>query len=237
MLSGQLVAGGRTARWWFTDRTDGVSVAPYDAANLAAHVGDDLDAVRRNREHLTDVVAHGPLSWMGPVHGVDLEELTEPVALTPNVDALATTRAHLPLVTLGADCVPLLMIAGDLAIAAHIGWRGFVDGMTDTICHTVERHGISVADAHVLLGPAICGACYGVPEERAAAIGARVPTALVAARAGGVGADIRQGLVAELSARGADVQCIGPCTFEDPMYFSHRRDGVTGRQGGVIVWT
>lgn len=236
MLSGQVVAGGRTARWWFTDRQGGVSAPPFDSLNLAAHVGDDLDAVRRNRDLLEDTVNAGQLSWMGPVHGVDLEDLREPAALTPNVDALATTRTGLPLVTLGADCVPLLMVAGEVAIAAHIGWRGFVDGMLDTLCDAVQHHGADISAAQILLGPAICGACYGVPEERAHAIGAIAPTALVDARAGGIGADIRQGLLAGFTARGADVRCIGPCTFEDPLYFSHRRDGVTGRQGGVIVW-
>ena len=236
MLSGQLVADGRTARWWFTDRSGGVSKAPYASLNLAAHVGDDLDNVRRNRELLETEMSAGPLSWMGPVHGVDLQEIDEATALTPNVDALATSRSGVPLVTLGADCVPLLMIAGDLAIAAHIGWRGFVDGMADTICDAVTRHGATVAASKVLLGPAICGSCYGIPGDRAKAIEQVAPTALVDARAGGVGADIRRGLTAVLSYRGADVQSIGPCTAEDVQYFSHRRDGVTGRQGGVIVW-
>lgn len=236
MLSGQLVAGGRTARWWFTDRNGGVSVEPYASLNLAAHVGDDLDAVRRNRDLLETTINAGPLSWMGPVHGVDITVIDESTALTPNVDALATTRSSVPLVTLGADCVPLLLAAGDIVIAAHIGWRGFVDGMADTICDTVTRLGATIADAQVLLGPAICGRCYGIPDDRARAIERVAPSALVEATAGGVGADIRRGLTAVLAERGVDVQSIGPCTAEDAQYFSHRRDGVTGRQGGVIMW-
>lgn len=237
MLSGQLAAGGRTARWWFTDRNGGVSAPPYASLNLAAHVGDDLNAVRRNRDLLEATINAGTLSWMGPVHGVDLQLLEAPSALTPNVDALATTQRGVPLVTLGADCVPLLMVAGELAVAAHIGWRGFVDGMSDTLCDAVTQHGAAMTDAQVILGPAICGGCYGIPADRAAAIRDVSPTALVEAHTGGVGADIRRGLATVLSERGADVQCIGPCTAEDAQYFSHRREGVTGRQGGVIAWT
>ena len=236
MLSGQLVTPTRTARWWFTDRHGGISAAPYDDRNLAAHVGDDLTAVRANREQLESELNAGPLSWMGPVHGVDVELLDVPRALVPNVDALATTSASNPLVTLGADCVPLLMVAGDLAIAAHVGWRGFVDGMTATLVALLADHGIAPDAAQVVLGPAICGSCYGVPEDRADAIRDASAQAVVRAANGGPGADIRLGLTAQWTAFGAAVTSVGPCTFEDRHYFSHRRDGVTGRQAGVIAW-
>ena len=179
--------------------------------------------------------AGGACSWMGPVHGIDMVTLDASVSLTPNVDALATAVAKTPLVTLGADCVPLLLAAG-LVIAARVGWRGFADGMTDTLRAALDVRGIQAADAQVVLGPAICGACYGIPEDRANRIAARCSAAISESRAGGPGADIRIGLASEWQALGADVQVIGPCTHEDPQYFSHRRDGTTGRQAGVIAW-
>lgn len=236
MLSGELEVGHRRARWWFTDRRGGRSIAPYDSLNVAAHVGDETDRVRTNREILADAVADGVLSWMGPTHGTAIATIETPVSITPNVDALLTTRAGTPLVTLAADCVPLLLAAGDAVVAAHIGWRGFVDGMTMTIVRALADLGIVPRDAQVLLGPAICGSCYGVPEERAAAVANVSAQALTTARNGGPGVDIRAGLVDQWQSLGASVQRIGGCTFEDPTYFSHRRDGVTGRQAGVIAW-
>lgn len=236
MLTGTCIVGERTARWAFTDRRGGVSRQPYDKLNLAGHVGDDALAVRANRVTLEQVFAAGSLSWMGPVHGTDLATLDEPVALTPNVDALATIHARTPLVALGADCVPLLVAAGDLVIAAHIGWQGFADGMTDVLVSALHDRGIDVATAQVLLGPAICGACYGIPDDRAERIAARSAAAITRARSGDVGADIRVGLAAEWRTFGAAVSVIGPCTYEHAGYFSHRREGVTGRQGGVIAW-
>lgn len=209
---------------------------PYDGNNVAGHVGDDPAHVRANRQRLEYEFAAGPLSWMGPVHGVDLALLTEPVAITPNVDALATRVAATPLVTLGADCVPVLIIAGDLVVAAHVGWRGLVDGMTSRIAEVLQQQGASPASAQVLLGPAICGACYGIPGERAEVIAAACAPALTVARNGHPGADIRVGLEAQWRARGADVQVVGGCTFESSAYFSHRRDGRTGRQAGVVAW-
>lgn len=236
MLHGTLDVSGRTAAWWFTDRAGGVSPAPYASRNLAAHVGDEPAFVRANRDALEAELAVGPLSWMGPVHGIDLVVLDAPRSISPNVDALATRAARVPLVTLGADCVPLLVVAGDMVIAAHVGWRGLVDGMSAQLLDVLYDHSIDAASAQVLLGPAICGACYGVPVERAELIDVACPAALTVARNGGPGADIRAGLATEWQAVGARVELVGGCTAEDASLFSHRRDGVTGRQAGVIAW-
>ena len=236
MLTGSVLRGGRTARWAFTARAGGASLPPYDALNVASHVGDDPTLVRANRAALEATLAAGPIAWSGPVHGVDVALLDAPTPLVPNVDALGTARTRLPLATMGADCVPLLLAAGDLVIAAHVGWRGLVDGMTHTLATLLEERGIDAATALVLLGPAICGTCYGIPVERADRIAATCPGALQTAANGGPGADIRRGLAIEWEARGATVEFHGPCTAESASHFSHRRDGITGRQAGVIAW-
>ena len=89
------------------------------------------------------------------------------------------------------------------------------------------------ADTAVVLD----GRILGKPQDRADAIHDVSAAAIRVARNGGPGADIRDGLTAQWTERGAIVQRIGPCTYEDRHYFSHRRDGVTGRQAGVIAWT
>lgn len=236
MLHGILDVGGRTAGWWFTDRNGGVSEPPYASRNLAAHVGDDPTQVRANRDRLAVELELGPISWMGPVHGVDLVVLASPHSITPNVDALATAAARVPVATLGADCVPVLLAAGDVVIAAHVGWRGLVEGMTAQVARFLRQRAIDPGHAQVVLGPAICGACYGIPNERADAIDEVCPNAIVPAANGGRGADLRLGLTAEWQALGAAVTVVGRCTAEDSNLFSHRRDGVTGRQAGVIAW-
>lgn len=236
MLTGTLRSGARVARWWFTDRLGGFSAPPYDSLNLAAHVGDEPTDVRANRAALETELGAGPLSWMGPVHGTDIVFLDAPTSITPDVDALATTTPGTPLVTLGADCVPVLIAVETYVIAAHIGWRGFAADMSASIRTFLMQRGVDVADAKVLLGPAICGSCYAIPDERADAIAQVSRSAVVRLAAGRAGADIRVGLAEQWAAYGASVEHVGPCTFEDRRYFSHRRDGVTGRQAGVIAW-
>ncbi len=72
---------GPRVRWAFSDRlaVDGVpsSAPPYDAFNLADHVGDDPERVRAHRDALAAAVGvdgHRLVS-MAPVHGNDVGEV------------------------------------------------------------------------------------------------------------------------------------------------------------------
>jgi copper oxidase (laccase) domain-containing protein len=86
-----------------------------------------------------------------------------------------------------------------------------------------------------LLGPAVCGSCYEVPEQMQADVARVVPAAAVRTRAGTPGLDLRAGLTEALRSAGIPEVVQDPrCTVEDPTLFSHRRDGVTGRQAGLI---
>ena len=90
------------------------------------------------------------------------------------------------------------------------------------------------AQSDALLGPAICGACYEVPPGMQAAVESRLPGSAVRTRAGTAGLDLRAGLARQLAGLGVERIVTDPrCTSEDPELYSHRRDGVTGRQAAV----
>ncbi len=61
----------------FTSRGGGVSAAPYDLLNLSGAVGDDPDAVGRNRSLLDAACDRStrPVSWMRQVHGSAVRQL------------------------------------------------------------------------------------------------------------------------------------------------------------------
>ena len=62
------------------------------------------------------------------------------------------------------------------------------------------------------------------------------PAAAVRTRQGTAGLDLRAGVAEILGRAGIPEVVQDPrCTVEDPSLFSHRRDGVTGRQAG-LVW-
>jgi YfiH family protein len=223
-----------------TDRRGGRSASPYDSFNLGAHVGDDPAAVAANRERLAGElgVAGDKVVWMTQVHGTgvaiveDAEE--NPVA---DVDALVTATPGLVLCVLAADCVPVLLadpVAGVVA-AVHAGREGLLRGVVPAALAAMTRLGARPADVEALLGPAVCGLDYEEPAAMQADVARVAPASAVRTRQGTPGLDLRAGIAEGL--RGAGVRQVvhdPRCTVEDPRLFSHRRDGATGRQAGVV---
>ena len=235
--------GGRPASWAATGRSGGVSVAPYDSLNLAGHVGDDPDAVAVNLARAGALLGPGtPVAVMDAVHGADVAEVTGP-GLVPAVDALVTDMPGLALVALGADCVPMALVGDDgrTVAAVHCGWRGLVGDVVGAVLDVLHRRGCGVQ--HAVLGPSVCGSCYPVPPDRAAQVAEHCSAtvsnaALVRCPDGQPGIDVAAGVIARLVERGVAADVVrraGGCTVEDPGLFSHRRDGVTGRQGVVVA--
>ena len=58
----------------FTNRSGGVSTAPFDSFNLAAHVGDNPDSVEKNRRILAERIGLpvNSIYFMNQVHGRDV---------------------------------------------------------------------------------------------------------------------------------------------------------------------
>ncbi|NEK58587.1 peptidoglycan editing factor PgeF [Geodermatophilus sabuli] len=223
-----------------TDRRGGRSSSPYDSFNLGGHVGDDPADVTANRERLArelGVPAHS-LVWMTQVHGTGVaivEDADEnPVA---DVDALVTATRGLVLCVLVADCVPVLLadpVAGVVA-AVHAGREGVRRGIVPATLAAMRRLGSRPGDVEALLGPAVCGADYEVPAAMQAEVARVAPAAAVRTRTGTPGLDLRAGLTELLRGAGVAQVVHDPrCTVEDRFLFSHRRDGVTGRQAGVV---
>lgn len=232
--------GGRPASWAATGRSGGVSRPPYGSLNLASHVGDDPDAVMANRDIARDLVGAAGVAVAGAVHGSRAALASEPGEIA-GVDAVISRTPGLAAVALGADCLVMGLIGDDdLSLAAvHCGWRGLVADVTGSTVAALGDLGVGVH--HVVLGPAVCGACYPVPPERAEEVRdtcspAVAAAALVICRDGQPGIDVRRGVIARLAELGLTaVTSVDICTVEDARLFSHRRDGVTGRQGIVLV--
>ena len=231
------------ARYAFTDRYGGASTAPYAELNLGDHVGDDPAAVDDNRRRLAAAVDLDParLVLMRQVHGravAVVDGPQDPTAPLPEADALVTTGRGLGLVVLVADCVPVLLadpVAGVVA-AVHAGREGVRQGVVPATLSAMASLGARARHVSALLGPAVCGDCYEVPANMQAEVARVAPSAAVRTRKGTPGLDLRAGVEEILRRAGIpDVVQDPRCTVEDPHLFSHRRDGVTGRQAG-IVW-
>lgn len=224
-----------------TDRRGGRSVSPYDSFNLGDHVGDDPAAVAANRARVAAGLGVGEdrLVWMDQVHGrgVAVVDGAQEGPL-PGTDAVVTATPGLVLCVLVADCVPVLLtdpVAGVVA-AVHAGRKGVQQGVLPVALSAMAGLGARARHVTALLGPAVCGACYEVPAAMQAEVAAVAPAAAVRTRVGTAGLDLRAGLAEILARAGvAEVAHDPRCTAEDPNLFSYRRDGVTGRQAG-LVW-
>jgi polyphenol oxidase len=88
---------------------------------------------------------------------------------------------------------------------------------------------------YAVVGPGICAEHYEVPLEMRDEVAAAAPGSEALTSAGSPALDIRAGLLRQLHAAGVRQQVVLPqCTAEDDRFFSHRRDGVTGRFGAVV---
>jgi purine-nucleoside/S-methyl-5'-thioadenosine phosphorylase / adenosine deaminase len=233
-----------TVRALSTLRTGGASGPPYASLNLGGHVGDDATAVEGNRRALRDA-ARLPAEpvWLEQVHGNCVKDLDSPGPAGPS-DAAVTRQPGRVCAILTADCLPVLLAseAGDRVGAAHAGWRGLAAGVIEA---TVSALGERPGELLAWLGPAIGPRHFEVGAEvreeflrRAGAGDTELDDAAFVPNARGrYTADLYA--LARRRLRRLGVERIyggGECTYaDDARYYSHRRDGRTGRQA-TLIW-
>ncbi|MFZ4373329.1 MAG: peptidoglycan editing factor PgeF [Mycobacterium sp.] len=223
-----------------TTRAGGVSAPPFDTFNLGDHVGDDPAAVAANRDRLAAAIGlpADRVVWMNQVHGDHVEFVDAPRAdAFDATDALVTTTPGLALAVVTADCVPVLMSdsrAGVLG-AAHAGRVGAAKGVVLRTLEAMLAAGAHAADVSVLLGPAVSGDNYEVPEDMAADVEALLPGSRATTAVGTPALDLRAGIARQLIEAGVTaIDVDSRCTAADPTLFSHRRDAPTGRLASLI---
>jgi YfiH family protein len=235
-----VIDAGLSVRAFFTSREGGVSDPPYDTFNLAVHVGDDPLSVAHNREILTRA-AGADVAFLVAEHGIRVHRVTDASEPVPAADVLVTDTPGVALAAMGADCVPLLLHDGmtNAVAAAHIGraglWAGAVDAAVAALLdlRTTKASAQSISAS---VGPGICGKCYEVPLALRTEVGKRHPSGVNTTRWGTPALDIPRAVETRLDELGLGAVTVQRfCTYEEATFFSHRRDGITGRQGGVVV--
>lgn len=196
----------------FTDaRLDVAEAAPSRAGHLARAVASLAPGARVARMH--------------QVHGSSIAEV--------GAGAQPTGAESVDHVV--ADVDGLVTTATDLALVAHAGRPGLVAGVVPALVGRMAGHGAS--HLHAWIGPAVCGGCYEVPAEMAAAVADAVPQARATTRWGTPAVDIVRGVRAQLAEAGVTrVHADARCTREDPTLHSYRRDGAaSGRLAGIVA--
>ena len=223
----------RAGRWGlgvaFSDRHGGISPPPFDELNLAARVGDEPSRVAENRRRFARAAGFeiAQLALARQVHGANaLEVGPGDSGVVGEADVLVARASGVVIGILTADCAPVIVVGERGVAVAHAGWRGVVAG-------AVERGIEAIGSAHAAwIGPSIHSCCYEVGPEVVDAFAARgLPRAPDARHV-----DPARAAAYVLEAAGVTAVHVSEhCTHHLSRYFSHRREGRTGRQG-AFAW-
>lgn len=219
------------SRWVWSDAAGEVEVRFFGRGPRLGDRAAELAAVA------PDGVA---CAWAEQVHAATVLEATGP-GLAGEGDALVGDARGLALSVATADCVPVLLAAGDRIGAIHAGWRGVAAGV---VAATVERLWAAGAGDPAgwtaWLGPAIGGCCYEVGPEVAARVAAASTGETVLAWPGSdrPHLDLSRAVAAQLVTGGlADVRPLVSCTRCDAeRLWSYRRDGTAAGRNLALIW-
>ena len=158
-----------------TTRLGGLSKGCYQGLNVGAHVGDDANAVSRNR---TQLPHHEKITWLNQIHGADVVKLSNihTDGRVINADASISQSCEHLCAVMTADCVPILLCdkEGSEVAAVHAGWQGLHKSI---IARTIETMRCEADKLLAWIGPCIRQANYQV-DARVAKHFTDYPTAL-----------------------------------------------------------
>jgi hypothetical protein len=226
----------------FTTRLGGCSRPPFDSLNVGRGVGDDPEAVRANRSAVLGALGR---SLEDQVEATQVHDRAAAVVsreqrgqTVSDVDILVTRDPGVVLAMHSADCVPVLLFdpVRHAAAAVHTGWRGTAAGAVPVAVAGLHRWcGSRPADLIAVMGPAIGPCCYQVDRpvfEQFESWPWRADVFAPSGR-GHWRLDLWEANRRQLTDAGVPAAAIsqaGLCTSCYPeAFFSHRRDGRTGR--------
>ena len=164
-------------------------------------------------------------------------------AEAPIADALVTALPGLALMTLHADCLPILIVDRNRRVVAavHAGWRGtLLDVAGATVRRMTSQFASDAADLVAFLGPGIGVEAFEVRNEVVRAFEQRWSGARFTVRRGSrTLLDLKRANAFQLERAGIPTDAIevSPlCTVADQdRLFSHRAQGAhTGRFAAII---
>lgn len=241
----------------FSSRIGGYSQGEYSSLNLGLTSGDNADTVRRNRRLFASALGIAPEQAVCgyQVHSTNIARVgaaeagrgfLDAAEALPETDGLVTDQPGIALMTLYADCVPVLFYEPKRHVigVCHCGWKGTVGRIAARMADILaEEYGCARGNIRAAIGPSISRDVYEVDLpvleqfRQAFAFADRLITPVDATH-GKVDlweANRLQLLEAGLDARHIEVS--GLCTYQNnELFFSHRADhGKTGRNAAMLM--
>lgn len=236
----------------FMGRTGGVTTGATASLDMGRRGLPPTPELIENQCRVIAAIAPGSrLATVHQVHspdavivGLDWDEDNR-----PHADALVTDRPGILLGILTADCAPVLFADAEAGVvaAAHAGWKGALNGVTDATLARMEELGARRENIAAAVGPCIARASYEVDDAFLARFAAADPANdrfFTPGRPGHHQFDLEAYVVHRLAAAGLRrVAALGADTYaDDARFFSYRRathqgEPDYGRQISVIGLT
>ena len=227
----------------FLTRQGGLSLPPYDSLNLSDKNGDREEFILQNKKLIAKAFALNVsrlilLDQMQQDQILLLKPSTNTLASPLAYDALITNSPNIYLGIQTADCLPIFILDPKKKViaAAHAGRQGTALHITTKVLKKMrEAFGCLSRDLFTALGPSIGPCCYEIDK--------RVfhPEWEDFSSASGVGkwvVDLAQINIAQMKREGIEeeqISWINLCTHcHSDLFFSYRKESVTGRQLSFI---
>ncbi|MBE7035830.1 MAG: peptidoglycan editing factor PgeF [Ruminococcaceae bacterium] len=238
----------------FSTKKRGSSTGIFSSLNLGVHTQDQPDNVEQNFSLFCGDVSIDPehLVLSQQVHGTVIhragkEDCGKGLYRESNlkeIDGLVTNEPGVALATFYADCTPILFLDPKQKVIAsvHSGWRGTVQKIAQRAAMTMMRaYGCNSEDILVAMGPSIKQCHFEVDEDvylefllhfRGMAEKCTIKKNnkyYIDTDTLNVYSLLQMGILQE------HIYTSKSCTYcNEELFFSHRRDGETGRMCAVI---
>lgn len=220
-----------------TVRTGGHSQKPYDELNLALHVDDKPENVKKNRRALLqNLHLQSEPVWLNQTHNPNIICIND-IPENLEADASYTTEKNKVCSVITADCVPILFCndEGTKVAAVHAGWKGICSGIIENSVKTLT----SPESLLVWIGPCISAKHYEVGRgvyESCINHSTLLEEAFEQCDENHWYCDLVKiiNILLKNCGVGSIYEC-NLCTYEkSDLFFSYRRDGKTGRTASMV---
>ena len=218
--------------------------------NLGLHVGDDKEAVLKNRGKLCKELSIAPEDLVSgeQVHGILIHKVTKEdigkgsfsyESSIKGVDGLITNVPGIPLFAFYADCTPIYLVdEKNKAIGLlHAGWKGTVGNIVgEAVLAMTNAYGSNPRDIKAWIGPRIESCCYEVGENVLSKIRALDLYELpyLEERKISLGA-INEALLKRAGVLNIEVSPYCTSCYNERFFSYRKEEGNTGRLGALLM--
>jgi len=218
-------------------RKGGVSASPFATLNFGMNVGDDKEAVKRNRQLACDALNLSMLAAGTQVHGTAIAQVDgNHYNAIGDCDGLITQEEEIGLLVCHADCQAAIFFDPKHRVVAniHCGWRGCAQNIyAKTVALFQEKYGSDPTDLIVCISPSL-----GPKAAEFVNYKQELPEGFLPFKISDHHFDfweIAKWQLLNAGVRLENMEIAQQCTLEEKTnFFSFRREKKTGRQGTVV---